>query len=35
MRLLAFGRYGDDQTASTMEARDYKGITDIVVTENK
>lgn len=35
LRLVAFGEYSDDQTASTMKARDYKDITDIVVTENK
>lgn len=31
-RLLAFGKYSDDDTASNMQARDYKDVTDIVVT---
>lgn len=29
--LLAFGDYGDGDTASTMKARDYKDATDLVV----
>jgi DNA (cytosine-5)-methyltransferase 1 len=30
-RMVAFGEYSDDQTASTMKARDYKDATDLVV----
>jgi DNA (cytosine-5)-methyltransferase 1 len=30
-RMVAFGEYADDDTASTMKARDYKDVTDIVV----
>lgn len=30
-RLLAFGQYADDDLASTMQSRDYKGATDLVV----
>jgi DNA (cytosine-5)-methyltransferase 1 len=32
-RQVAFGEYADDQTASTMKARDYKDATDLVVRE--
>ncbi|UZZ64565.1 DNA methyltransferase [Curvibacter phage PCA1] len=31
-RLLAFGKYSDDDTSSTMQARDYKDVTDIIAT---
>ncbi|WP_051299350.1 DNA cytosine methyltransferase [Marinobacterium litorale] len=31
-RMLAFGEYADDETASTMKARDYKDATDLAVT---
>lgn len=31
-RLVAFGEYADDNTASTMKARDYKDHTDLVMT---
>lgn len=31
-RMKAFGEYGDDGTASTMKARDYKDATDLVVS---
>ena len=31
-RMVAFGEYVDDGTASTMKARDYKDATDLVVT---
>lgn len=30
-RMVAFGEYAQDQTASTMKARDYKDATDLVV----
>lgn len=32
-RLEAFGKYADDETASTMKRRDYKDATDLVVDE--
>ncbi len=28
---MAFGEYADDDTASTMQARDYKDVTDLIV----
>ena len=31
-RLVAFGEYADDDTASTMQARDCKDVTDLIVT---
>lgn len=31
-RMAAFGEYADDETASTMKARDYKDATDLVVS---
>lgn len=31
-RMVAFGEYANDETASTMKARDYKDATDLVVT---
>jgi DNA (cytosine-5)-methyltransferase 1 len=31
-RMRAFGEYADDDTASTMKARDYKDATDLVLT---
>ncbi|WKL60474.1 phage N-6-adenine-methyltransferase [Klebsiella variicola] len=31
-RMVAFGEYADDETASTCKARDYKGATDLAVT---
>ena len=31
-RMVAFGEYSDDGTASTMKARDYKDATDLVVS---
>lgn len=31
-RMAAFGQYEDDETASTMKARDYKDATDLVVS---
>jgi DNA (cytosine-5)-methyltransferase 1 len=31
MRMLAFGEYADDETASTMKKRDYKDFTDLVI----
>ena len=31
-RMVAFGEYADDDTASTMKARDYKDATDLVVS---
>lgn len=31
MRMTAFGEYSDDNTASTIKARDYKDATDLVV----
>ena len=33
-RLVAFGEYSDDGTASTIKARDYKDATDLIVYEN-
>ena len=30
VRMVAFGEYADDGTASAMKARDYKGATDLV-----
>jgi DNA (cytosine-5)-methyltransferase 1 len=32
-RMLAFGAYADDDTASAMKARDYKDATDLVVAQ--
>lgn len=32
-RMVAFGEYADDDTASAMKARDYKDATDLVVQE--
>jgi len=31
-RMVAFGEYATDETASTMKARDYKDATDLIVT---
>jgi DNA (cytosine-5)-methyltransferase 1 len=33
-RLVAFGEYSDDGTASTIKCRDYKDATDLIVYEN-
>jgi len=32
-RMLSYGQYTDDDTSSTVAARDYKGATDLVVTD--